>query len=145
MMAQVSDRLKEAMETNANEYYQVKVIFNSPNNIMQQRNQWQQQGVPVSAWPRMVNRVLMRNANASQKEAKRVLNEAGKDLKTASSFYIVNMMIIEAKPNLIYQLYQLQDVSYIDLADEEWELIEPVSVGTPDQLRHRRTSVNHIA
>ncbi len=132
---QVSERLKGAMASGGDEYLPVKVLFESQSNILEERKVWQKSGIPVQHWPQLVNRSLIKVASASQARAKKLLAQAGDgELKSATSFYIVNMMVLEARPALIYELYTLPEVSYIDLADEEWELIEPTAAGEPEQI-----------
>lgn len=113
----------------------MKVLFSSDTDILEERRKWQSQNVPVDQWPRLVNRKLMKEANASQAGALRLLASVESDqFKLVSSFYIVNMMILEAKAELIYRLYDLAAVNQIDFANEEWELIEPDVIGEAQQL-----------
>ena len=135
LAGQISVRLKGTMEENPGDFFQVKVLFESETPVMAHRHQWQQRGISSDQWPRLVNRVLMKQAKLSQEGAKKLLAEAGRDqVRSVESFYIVNMMVLEAKAALIYQLYALPEVTYIDLADEEWELIEPTEIGIPEQV-----------
>jgi subtilisin family serine protease len=134
LSGQISDRLKEAMAEESDAFIPVKVLFESQIDILDKRRTWQQSGVPVDEWPRLVNRVLMKDAQSSQAKARYLIESAEPgQVESAVSFYIVNMMVVQAKPKLIYELYSLPEVSFIDLADEHWELIKPVSVGEPEQ------------
>ena len=144
--AQISERLKDAMASNSAGFLPVKVLFESQVNILEERRAWQNAGVPVKDWPRLVNRSLMKEASGSQAGALELLARAdADDLKSINSFYIVNMMVIEAKPSVIHDLYQLPEVASIDLADEEWELIEPVSFGEPEQTTAAGTEPGLLA
>ena len=127
--AQMSEALKG--ELSSKEYISVKVIFNSDRNIKSERKRWQQHNVPVAEWPKLVNRVLMKQAGESQAEALQLIQSSKSDqVLSFESFYIVNMIILKAKPELIYRLYQLEDVIAIDLANEQAELIKPDNIGT---------------
>lgn len=144
--AQISEPLKDAMAGNSEGFLPVKVLFESQENILEKRRAWQKAGIPVQEWPTLVNRSLMKEASKSQAEALELLARVEADaLKSVTSFYIVNMMVIEAKPAIIYELYQLPGVISIDMADEEWELIEPVSVGEPEQTTAAGTEPGLLA
>lgn len=133
--AQISDRLKEVMSKEQNQLITVKVLFSSQTSILEERRAWQSRGVPVAMWPRMVNRVLMKEAERAQSGARRLVeNQPENHVGRVETFYIVNMMILEARPSVIHALYQLPDVMFIDMADEERELIEPVSVSEAEAV-----------
>ncbi len=131
MMAQISAPLKEMMSQGDKEFIRVKVLFESNTSILEERGKWQMKGIPVDRWPQLVNRSLMKEAARSQTSAKKLLELCDQSaFRNVESFYIVNMMILEARPALIYKLYALPEVNYIDLANEKWELIEPELIGT---------------
>ena len=100
LIAQISQSLEQEIRDSDEEYFTIKVLFNSQTSILEERRKWQSQNIQVDQWPRLVNRNLMKEANLAQAGAIRLLNSVDPDqFKSVSSFYIVNMMILQATPD----------------------------------------------
>ncbi|AEV33579.1 subtilisin-like serine protease [Owenweeksia hongkongensis DSM 17368] len=122
---QISSRLEKEMKEASRDFLPVVVEFRTTVNWKQLETKCEDKN--VSDWPKLVNRALMRQAANTQSEALEYLNELSADqVKSISSFYIVNVMILEAKPDVISKLAAIPDVDWIDLADDEFLIHDPI-------------------
>lgn len=123
--SQISPRLQSQMEESSQTYFPVLVEFQTTVDWQQLESQLAEKS--VADWPRYVNRALMKQAATTQAEALEYLNNQGEDqLKSSSSFYITNVMVLEASPSVIEKLATLKDVVWIDLANDEFLIDDPI-------------------
>ncbi len=124
-VSQISPRLESQMRQSSQVFFPVLVEFST--TVDWQNLELESQNTEVAGWPRLVNRALMKQAANTQSEALEYLNELNADqVKSISSFYIVNVMVLEAKADVIYKLAAMPDVDWIDLADDEFLIHDPI-------------------
>ncbi|WP_417590231.1 S8 family serine peptidase [Owenweeksia hongkongensis] len=122
---QISLRLEKDMKEASRDFLPVVVEFRTTVNWQQLEAQSADRS--VSDWPKLVNRALMRQAANTQSEALEYLIELSTNqVKSISSFYIVNVMVLEAKADVISELAAMPDVDWIDLADDAFLIHDPI-------------------
>lgn len=125
--SQIESALAEEMRANPEAFYKVAISFYTQSDLPQFAEELEAKKVPVAERPRLVNRLLMQEANASQTEALQLIEQSNQELlRTVQSFYIVNLIYLEAKPELIRQIASLNEVERIFSAQSELALIEPI-------------------
>lgn len=124
-VGQISSRLEKEIKEASQDFLPVVVEFRTTVNWQQLEAQCTQKS--VGEWPRLVNRTLMKQAAVTQSQVLEYLEAQSKDeVKSVSPFYIVNVMVLEAKPNVISQLATMEDVDWIDLANDEFLIHDPI-------------------
>ena len=126
-MSQLSPALEKQMQNEPSEFITVVVEFTSTVEVDQLQARFRQDRIPVKDWPRLVNRELLRQASVTQTAALEFLNGKSEDaVKSISSFYIINVVVLEAKPKVISKLATLSHVEWIDFAYGDFLLEDPI-------------------
>lgn len=127
MAAQISPRLQAKMEEASQEYYSIRIEFLSEVDFVALKAHFESEDIIVSQRPKWVNRLLLKQAQKSQKEVLEFLkNRTLDELVAYRSFYIVNMMIVVGTSDLIRKLSMFSEVQWLDLADDEVLIHEPI-------------------
>ncbi len=125
--SQISPRLEKRLASPESEYIPVRIEFTTTVDFDQSETSFTENEISIEKRARIVNRLLMKQAKASQAEAISYLtNLPQTQLKSVSSFYIVNILVVEAKPVVIRQLAKLPNVGYMDWAGDEILMHDPI-------------------
>ncbi len=125
--SQISPGLQKRLLESEEQFIPLRVEFVTSVDFDVLKASFIQNQTPVKDWPRMVNRVLMKQAQASQASAIALLSTFGENqIKSISSFYIANIMVIEATAEVVEDLSGLPEVSYIDWAGDEFLIHDPI-------------------
>ncbi|NVN94751.1 MAG: S8 family peptidase [Bacteroidetes bacterium] len=110
---------------NNNTYYKINIILRNQADVDSLNYMLNKNKVAVKSRPEIVCTFLNQKAKQTQHDIIRFINESDKDAYTTlRSLWIVNMIVVEAKPELIQQLAQRSDIEFIDLDNSI--LINPV-------------------
>ena len=115
---EVSSRLQEALNrANQNDYIQVIVLLRSQVDLASLDQQLYSQKVTPQQRAYQVITALKQNAENTQSSLNSYFASKYESLDVFSykSFWISNMFVIEAKPQIIYELMNRVDVAEIDL------------------------------
>lgn len=115
--AQLSPRLFEAIETNSpSSFHRIRVEFKDNVDCYALNHQFKQQRISVSERPKIVITQLQSQAEASQEEILNLLSkEFSNEVRNVQPFWIVNVIVLEAKSEAITAISQFPHVSLIDL------------------------------
>lgn len=133
---QLSNRLEEKMREGGDTYIPVYIEFVSSVSLEALNAEFNREETPLNVRVRLVNRLLMKQAQRSQASAKRLLEDVESSmLKSSTSFYISNIMVLEAKPQLIIALSRLPEVVYMDWAGDDLLPHDPIIAGTTNKTK----------
>lgn len=113
------------------EYYKINIFLKAKANIDSLQNDFIKNKVPVKDRPELVRRLLTRTASASQQailaKINAIMKEEGECAANIHTLWIVNMMVLDAKPSLITKLALRDDIDLIGL-DNSYMLspVEPI-------------------
>lgn len=127
---EVSSRLQQALlKANQNDYVKVLVLLRSQVDLASLDQQLYSQKSTMQQRAYQVITALKQNAENTQGSLKAYLNEKSEssEVFTYQAFWISNMFMIEAKPQIINELMTRLDVSEMDL-DAFLELDRPEEV-----------------
>lgn len=124
---QISEQLLRKMEATPLQHIPVRVNFNVTVDLVALQNQFQLESTPLENRQRILNRVLIKQAENSQAEAKKLLRDLDKEaIKSGHFFYICNVLVAEVTPHVIWKLAQLHEVNYIDWAGDTLVINDPI-------------------
>ncbi len=124
---QISKTLEQKVLVGEGNFIPLRVEFITTVDFDALESSFIQNQITVNQRPRIVNRVLMKQAQASQASAKALLSSFGENqVKSISSFYIANIMVVEATAEVAQALARLPEVSYIDWAGDEFLMHDPI-------------------
>lgn len=116
--ATITNSLSAKLNTLTNsEYIKVNVVFSDQVNHIYLNQQLKEQNASLDTRAKTVIRESMQLANSSQKNIITLLNSNMGKVNSYKSFWIINMMSIEAKKSIIEQLASMPEVDYIELYD----------------------------
>jgi hypothetical protein len=127
---EVSSRLQEALnKANPGDYIKVLVLLRSQVDLASLDQQLYDQKSTMQQRAYQVITALKQNAENTQGSLRSYLQEKSEssEVFTFEAFWISNMFMVEAKPNVIYELMNRVDVAEIDL-DAFLELDRPEEV-----------------
>jgi len=127
---EISSRLQDALNTaNPNDYIKVIVLLRSQVDFVSLDQQLVSKKVNIQQRAFQVITALKENAENTQSSLKNYLSvkSSTSDVFTFQSFWISNMFVVEAKPQIINELMNRPDVAEIDL-DAILELDRPKEV-----------------
>ena len=106
---------KKLNEINSNDYIKVNIVFSDQVNHTYLNQQLKEQNASLDTRAKTVIRESMKLANNTQKNVVSFLNSKLNKVTTYKSYWIINMMSIEAQKNIIEQLASMPEVDYIEL------------------------------
>lgn len=116
--ATITNSLTSKLNTLSNsEYVKVNVVFSDQVNHTYLNQQLKEQNASLDTRAKTVIRESMQLANSTQKNVITLLNSNMGKVSSYKSFWIINMMSIEAKKSIIEQLASMPEVDYIELYD----------------------------
>lgn len=124
--AQISPDLQQRLTETSKSFIPIRVEFVNTVDFNALESYFVSHQSSVAERARIVNRVLLKQAQQAQASAQILLGEKAESIKAYRSFYIVNMMVLTANPDLIRALAQLPEVSLIDLAEDEFLIHDPI-------------------
>ncbi len=116
------------------EYFKINIFLSSKANIDSLQNEFIKNNTPVKDRPELVRRLLTRTASQSQQAILDKINsinkEEGECAINIETLWIVNMLVLDAKPSLINKLALRNDIDLIGL-DNSYMLspIDPIIGG----------------
>lgn len=129
-IAQVSPRLQSAMDSEPNAFQTIRVEFKDNVNCFALNHEFKQQRVAVSERPKIVITQLQQQAALSQNELLETLrNDFQEEVRNVHPFWIVNLIVLEAKPEAIQAIAQSSEVAIIDLEDSQIVPHDPIIQG----------------
>lgn len=115
----ISPDLHQALQNETDNWLPLRLQLDQALDWERITQAWDQSGVPVADRPRRVNRLLMQQAQQSQQRLLRELQDLPATLvRDIRSYYLINMVLVKASPELVAQLRERSDLVYIDLANE---------------------------
>ena len=124
---EVSSRLQEALnKANPNDYIKVLVLLRSQVDLASLDQQLYSQKSTMQQRAYQVITALKQNAENTQGNLRSYLDgkSESSEVFTFEAFWISNLFMVEAKPNVIYELMNRVDVAEIDI-DAILELDRP--------------------
>lgn len=116
--ATITNSLAAKLNTSsANEYLKVNVVLTNQVNHIYLNQQFKENNTPLNERAKTVIRESMNLANTSQKQVLSLLDNNSAKVKWHKSYWIINMMSIEAKKSVVEQIATLPSVDYIELYD----------------------------
>ena len=126
VFGQISPGLEKAIRENPEAIQPVFVEFYSPLNLDSLALSFDQRHLSAPQRSQILNRLLGRQAAASQKEALNLLAKAQVPASQYRSFYILNAWVAQLPGSLILDLAQLPAVEQIKWSKGEIALDAPV-------------------
>jgi len=129
----VTLRLQEKLdETTRDQYVRTLVVFQDQVDIVSMDEQFYAEKASIEKRTYEVITTLQAKARQTQGDLLGFLaeKEAVDDVFTYDPFWIVNMVMVEAKPEVIYEIAERGDISFIDL-DARLEYDRPVHAPIP--------------
>ena len=115
----ISPDLHQALQNETDNWLPLRLQLDQALDWERITQAWDQSGVPVADRPRRVNRLLMQQAQQKQQRLLRDLQALPSSLvRDIRSYYLINMVLVKASPELVAQLRERSDLVYIDLANE---------------------------
>lgn len=99
------------------DYYKVNIIFSDQVNHIVLNEEMKQNKVSVDERAKTVMRKSMYLANQTQANVINLLKSNSSKVKSYKSFWIINMMTIEAKKDIILQLINMPEIDYVEEFD----------------------------
>lgn len=121
LMAQVplSPQLQQALLSDDSDWLPLRLQFDQAIDWERVTHDWDQAEVAVGERPRLVNRLLMQQAREAQERLLHELRTLPHDrVREIRPYYLINMILVEGRPQLVEMLRERTDLIYIDLADE---------------------------
>lgn len=116
--ATITNSLNSKLSASANnDYIKVNVVFTDQVNHLYLNQQFKENNTPLNLRAKTVIREAMNLANTSQKEVLTILKNNPNKVKWHKSYWIINMISIEAEKSIINQLAAHESVDYIELYD----------------------------
>ncbi len=114
----VSIPLEKAIKekNNGNQYFKINILMKNQANIDSLNYVLNKNKVSAKYRPEIVRNFLNQKANQTQANIIQYIKDFDADaFITLHSFWIINMIVVEAKPELIQMLAQRTDIEFIDL------------------------------
>lgn len=133
--ATITNSLNQKLsEINNNEYLKVNVVFANQVNHSYLNQQLKNENASLDTRAKTVIRESMNLANQTQEGVIGLLNSNKNKVTSYKSFWIINMMSIEAKKSIIEQIASMPEVDYIELYDHfTGKVIEVMEVKSSTQ------------
>ncbi len=137
--SQVSPALEEKLSEAGNRFLPIRVEFATTVDFEALEAWFTSKQTPARERPRIVNRLLMKQAQTTQAGARTLLRTFDEnEVRSIHSFYITNVMVMVVKPEAIFALAQLPDVTYVDWAGDAFLAHDPVI----ESRAHKTAAVN---
>ncbi len=136
VQAQISQRLLNAMEEYPNAMHQIRVEFTENVDCYALNHEFKQTRLDVNERPKVVISQLQQQAELSQTPVKQMLEGPLRNkVQNVHSFWVVNMIILQAKATVIEQLAEIETVALIDLEDSDIIPHDPIIKGEASNER----------
>ncbi|GJQ64546.1 MAG: hypothetical protein SCALA702_35990 [Melioribacteraceae bacterium] len=129
----VTLRLQEKLdETTRDQYVRTLVVFQDQVDVAAMDEQFYAENASIERRTYEVITTLQAKATQSQRELINYLavKESSDDVFRYDPFWIVNMVMVEAKPEVIYEIAERADVNFVDL-DARLDFDRPVGDPVP--------------
>jgi len=113
--ATITNRLvRQLDQSSSNDFIKVNVVFTQQVDHIKLNSQFKNNNTPLSERAKVVIRESMQQADFSQKPILSFLKSYPTSVKNSRSFWIINMMEIEATKSIILQLANNPTIDYIE-------------------------------
>lgn len=130
----ISPRLQEQLNADSEAFYTVRIEFKSNVDFEELKNEFQEKGYTNHQKAVKVISALQEKAFTAQYGVKQLLqNQLNNKTKNVYPFWIINLMIVEAKAEAILQLAQQKEVLFVDLEDSQFLAHEPIIEGSKNK------------
>ncbi|MCX6230684.1 MAG: S8 family serine peptidase [Bacteroidetes bacterium] len=123
----IATALEKAIKAkdNENKYLKINIILREQANLDSLQAVLIKNNVAVKQRPEIVRQFLMQHAANTQKQLIQFIRENDEDaFISIQPLWIINMLVVEAKPALIQKLAERKDIDFVDL-DNSY-LVNPV-------------------
>lgn len=126
----ISTRLSERMDlSHKNDYHRIRVEFVDNVNSFYWNQQFKQNQVPLEDRPRLIIRKLTNQAQASQQNLLNELRETFfNEIDDVQPFWIVNMIVLQAKRNAIEFISEYPGVAIVALEESRIQMNEYIQI-----------------
>ena len=105
------------VQAKSSDYIKVNIIFSNQVHHGLLNAKFKEQNLPVNERAKIVIRKSMQLANSEQESIIQLLNQHSNQVKSFKSFWIINMMSIEATKDIIEMLSTISTIDYIEEFD----------------------------
>ena len=121
----------DLMMKDRNAYHAVNVFLNQQVNIDSLHNYFRTNNVPVDQRSKIVIRHLTAMAHKTQPSVLGFINQKHRgEVKNLQSFWILNMISLEAPAEVIFDLAERSDISIIELNTQKLKIEQPVKISS---------------
>ncbi len=133
-----TERLQKRLAISGkNQFQRIRIEFDENVNCRYWNQEFYQQKVPVNQRPTLIIEKLQSQAEASQSGLlEKFMKDWRKDVKNVQPFWIVNMIVLEAKPVIIDLIAQMDGVALVDLEETKIQMNEyfPTEIPMPKAI-----------
>ncbi|MFT5020076.1 MAG: subtilisin family serine protease [Polaribacter sp.] len=116
--AQISSTLQQRINSNSDDFHRVRIEFTENVDCYALNHDFKQNRVTVDQRAKTVINQLQNQAEVSQQEVLSLISTKFSDeVRNLQKFWIVNMLVLEAKSEVIAALAELRQVSLIDIEE----------------------------
>jgi len=117
----ISNELQNVIaDANSNDFISIRIEFKENVDCYYLNNEFKENEISVDERPKIVIQQLQNQANASQSELIENIQTLYKSsFRSLKQFWVVNIIIIEAKPELIDFLNTQSSISLLDYEDDK--------------------------
>ncbi len=140
--AYITPKLQEALTNQKNGYHHIRIEFREKIDCYALNHQFKQDQVPVNERPTILINMLQQQAEVSQTPLLDYLEKNhSKHVQNVQTFWIINIVVMDAKEEVIQALSQRKDIALIDLENntilphdpiEKGTSLNPKAVGSPE-------------
>lgn len=135
--AQVTSQLHEYLKDAApHAFIPIRIEFSENVDCYALNRQFKDSKTPVSQRAQTVISRLQEQAKASQHHIYKALHTSlATDVRNVHAFWIVNLMVLEARPSAIQALALMEGIAQIDLENSTFVAHDPILKGTRNTAR----------
>ncbi len=121
----------QLLDSNNDDFVSVNIYLTKQVNIDSLHQQFREQNTPLNKRAKIVLKQLQQMASQSQISLIDFIDEEkNKKAKNIQSFWIMNMISVEAKPDFIFEIAERNDVAIIELNTIKLKIEQPVKITT---------------
>lgn len=142
--SQISPSLEAALEADTTTWLPIRLQFSSAIDWMELVDEWNAKGIAVEDRPRLVNRLLMKQAQESQLAALSFIQSHELAIEDVRSYYLINAILLKAQASAIQTLALNSTADWIDLADERFIPHEYIESTTNEKSQGQMSTENGL-
>ncbi|MEA3446085.1 MAG: S8 family serine peptidase, partial [Bacteroidota bacterium] len=128
--AYIGNKLYDELLLSADDsFIPVNIYLSKQLDVDSLHQEFRDRKVPVHQRAKTVMHKLQQLSGVSQKNLLQFINkEVGQDAKNLRSFWIINMVSVKAKPEMIFRIAERKDVAIIELNSPRLKIEQPVKI-----------------